>query len=95
MQTPGSPAQVSTSSARSGAVVGMPRARAKGVRGERQAGTDPQPGEAMLLLHEGRADDAWSALTAALHGRDRVGRARLLREGVEIALTLGRLQLLT
>lgn len=57
----------------------------------RQADTDPQPGEAMLLLHEGRADDAWSALTAALHGRDRVGRARLLREGVEIALTLGRL----
>lgn len=55
----------------------------------RQAGTDPQPGEAMLLFTEGRSDAAWSALSAALHGRDRVARARLLREAVEVAIALG------
>jgi DNA-binding NarL/FixJ family response regulator len=52
---------------------------------------DPQPGEGLLLLREGRAEDAWAAVSGALHGRDRVGRVRLLRAGVEIAISTGRL----
>jgi DNA-binding NarL/FixJ family response regulator len=52
----------------------------------RASGIDPQPGEALLALREGRADQAWTSLTSSLEGRDRVGRVRLLRAGVEIAL---------
>lgn len=58
----------------------------------RRTGTDPQPGEAMLAFREGHADEAWSALVAALNGRDRVGRAKLLREAVEVAVATDRLE---
>jgi DNA-binding CsgD family transcriptional regulator len=57
----------------------------------RASGVDPQPGEALLALREGRPDEAWTKLTAAFEGRDRVSRVRLLRAGVEIALATGRL----
>lgn len=56
----------------------------------RDSGIDPQPGEALLLLGEGRADEAWTSLAASLQGRDRVSRVRLLRAGVEIGIAAGR-----
>lgn len=52
--------------------------------------TDPQPGEALLLLAGGDRDGAWSGLTGAMAGRDRLGGARLLAAGVHVALALGR-----
>lgn len=58
----------------------------------RRLGTDPQPGEALLLHAEGRSEDAWAALCAALAGRDRLAGAALLGAGVEVALSLGRVQ---
>ncbi|WP_324651505.1 helix-turn-helix transcriptional regulator [Georgenia sp. H159] len=43
-----------------------------------------------LLRHAtGRPDTAWTALCAALAGRDRLACVRLLASGVEIALSLG------
>lgn len=51
---------------------------------------DPQPGEALLLLAGGDRIGAWSGLTGALAGRDRLGGARLLAAGVHVALALGR-----
>lgn len=59
-------------------------------RAVRASGGDPQPGEALLALREGDAGSAWAAVSAALSGRDRVARARLLRPAVEIALAVGR-----
>ncbi len=56
----------------------------------RSLGTDPQPGEALLLHAEGKSEDAWAALCAALAGRDRLAGAGLLGAGVELALALGR-----
>lgn len=52
----------------------------------RSAGIDPQPGEALLTLSEGRVLSARAAIDASLAGRDRVARVRLLRGAVEIAL---------
>ncbi len=57
----------------------------------RDAGVDPQPGEALLLLADDRPDEAWAALIASLHPRDRVARVRLLRAGVEVGIAAGRL----
>lgn len=54
----------------------------------REAGIDPAPGEALLELDAGRPEQAWGGLVAALAGRDRLARARLLRPGVRIALAL-------
>jgi DNA-binding NarL/FixJ family response regulator len=52
----------------------------------RASGVDPAPGEALLELDSGRPDRAWAVLTAALAARDRLGRVRMLRAGVRIAL---------
>lgn len=61
-----------------GALAAFARARALGV--------DPQPGEALLRCRMGNGDAAWTDLRVALAGADRLGRMRLLRGAVEIAL---------
>lgn len=55
----------------------------------RQLGRDPQPGEALLRLADGRVDAATASIVAALHAvaADRLARARLCAAQVEIALT--------
>ena len=57
----------------------------------RDAGIDPQPGEALLMLKDGRIEDAWTALSASTQARERVARVRLLRAGVEIGIAAGRI----
>ncbi|MFB0836085.1 LuxR C-terminal-related transcriptional regulator [Arthrobacter halodurans] len=54
-----------------------------------ELGTEPQPGESLLQRAEGRKDDAWAGLCAALAGRDRLASARLLGSAVDVALELG------
>lgn len=66
---------------RAGALAAYDRARA--------LGTDPQPGAALLLHQAGDGETAWSALSGALAGRDRLAGARVLAAGVEVALGLG------
>lgn len=61
-----------------GAFAAFTRARALGV--------DPQPGEALLRCGQGEGQTAWADLRVALGGANRVGRMRLLRGAVEIAL---------
>lgn len=58
----------------------------------RALGTDPQPGEALLRHAAGDGAGAWSALSGALAGRDRLASARLLAAGVPLALALGRVE---
>lgn len=58
-------------------------ARARGL------GTEPQPGESLLLHATGDGDAAWARLSGALAGRDQLASARLLASGVEVALDLG------
>lgn len=53
----------------------------------RALGMDPQPGEALLACRRGDTSGAWTAIRLALAGGDRLVRARLLRAGVEIALS--------
>lgn len=55
----------------------------------RAAGVDPVPGEALLVLAEGDLERAAAMISTSLAQRDRLGRARLLRPGVEIALAGG------
>ena len=55
----------------------------------RSLGVDPQPGEALLLYSQGDSESAWTALQASLAWQDRVGRMRLLRAAVEVALNRG------
>lgn len=55
----------------------------------RELGTDPQPGEALLRCRMGDRDTAWTDLRLALAGEDRLGRMRLLRGAVEVALARG------
>ena len=55
-----------------------------------EAGVDPVPGEALLVLAEGDTERAAAMIAAMLETRDRVGRARLLRPAIEIALAGGR-----
>ncbi|WP_069385289.1 helix-turn-helix transcriptional regulator [Cellulosimicrobium cellulans] len=55
----------------------------------RGLGIEPQPGESLLLHARGGGDVAWSRLSAALAGRDRLASAALLAPGVRIALDLG------
>ena len=62
-----------------GALAAFSRARSLGV--------DPQPGEALLLCRKGDTAAAWTALQAALAWQDQVGRMRLLRAAVEVALS--------
>ncbi len=52
----------------------------------RSLGADPQPGEALLLCSQGDKDGAWARLRVALDGEDGLGRMRLLRAAVEVAL---------
>src|SRR6476659_10429593 len=52
----------------------------------REKGTDPQPGEALVRFQQGDSDAAWTALQMALGWQDRIGRIRLLRTAVEVAL---------
>ena len=61
-----------------GAFAAFSRARALGV--------EPQPGEALLRCAIGHSDTAWTELRVALAGEDRLGRMRLLRGAVEVAL---------
>lgn len=55
----------------------------------RECGIDPAPGEVLLHLTEGDGERAWALLSAALTGRDRLARARLLRAAIEVALGTG------
>ena len=66
-----------------GAVAAFARAR--------ELGTNPQPGEALLRCHMGDRDTGWTDLRLALAGEDRIGRMRLLRAAVEVALARGSL----
>lgn len=52
----------------------------------RLLGVEPQPGEALLKCRLGDPHSAATDLRVAMAGRDRVGRVRLLRAAVEIAL---------
>ena len=52
----------------------------------RSLGVDPQPGEALLQCRQGDRAAAWTALQASLAWQDQVGRMRLLRAAVEVAL---------
>lgn len=61
-----------------GAMVAFAEARA--------LGKDPQPGEALLRCHLGDSQSAWTELRVALAGEDRLGRMRLLRGAVDVAL---------
>jgi DNA-binding NarL/FixJ family response regulator len=53
----------------------------------RSLGVDPQPGEALLLHAQGDSKAASTALQASLGWQDRIGRMRLLRPAVEVALS--------
>jgi len=66
---------------RDGALAAYARARAMGI--------EPQPGESLLQHATGDSAAAWSGLSGALAGRDRLACARLLASGVEVALGLG------
>jgi DNA-binding NarL/FixJ family response regulator len=57
----------------------------------RLLGVDPQPGEALLQHSQGDSESAWTALQACLAWQDRVGRMRLLRPAVQVALDRGTL----
>ena len=61
-----------------GAFAAFARARALGI--------EPQPGEALLRCRQGDSETAWTDLRVALAGEDRLGRMRLLRGAVEVAL---------
>lgn len=65
---------------RDGALAAYARARA--------LGTEPQPGESLLRHATGDGTAAWSGLSGALAGRDRLAGARLLTSGVQVALGL-------
>ena len=64
-----------------GAFAAFARARALGI--------EPQPGQALLRCRIGDSDTAWTELRVALAGEDRLGRMRLLRGAVEVALARG------
>lgn len=55
----------------------------------RACGVDPVPGEALLALEAGDAQLAAAMITTSLERRDRMGRVRLLRPGIQIALAGG------
>lgn len=52
----------------------------------RALGADTQPGEALLRCSQGDVETAWTDLRLAFAGADRLGRMRLLRGAVEVAL---------
>jgi DNA-binding CsgD family transcriptional regulator len=53
----------------------------------RALGVEPQPGEALLRCRQGDSQTAFADLRVALAGADRLGRMRLLRAAVEVALS--------
>jgi DNA-binding NarL/FixJ family response regulator len=55
----------------------------------RSLGVDPQPGEALVRRRQGDIASAHAALQASLAWQDQVGRMRLLRAAVEVALDRG------
>ena len=55
----------------------------------RALGVEPQPGEALLAYAAGRADEAATALRAALAGQGRLERARALLPAVQVGLGAG------
>jgi DNA-binding NarL/FixJ family response regulator len=57
----------------------------------RSLGVDPHPGEALLMRRQGDGAAAWTALQASLAWRDQIGRMRLLRAAVDIAVDRGSL----
>ena len=61
-----------------GALAAFTRARALGI--------EPQPGEALLRCRTGDSETAWSDLRVALASEDRLGRMRMLRGAIEVAL---------
>lgn len=52
----------------------------------RALGADPQPGEALLRCSQGDKQGAWAGLRMALAAESGLGRMRLLRAAVDIAL---------
>ncbi|WP_431797708.1 LuxR C-terminal-related transcriptional regulator [Microbacterium kunmingense] len=56
----------------------------------RSAGIEPLPGEPLIAFAEGDEGRAWNLLVDGLHARDRLGRVRLLRPAVEVAVATGR-----
>ena len=66
-----------------GAFAAFARARAVGI--------EPQPGEALLRCSTGDHETAWTDLRVALAGEDALGRMRLLRGAVDVALARGAL----
>jgi DNA-binding NarL/FixJ family response regulator len=52
----------------------------------RVLGADPQPGEALLRCSQGDKQGAWAGLRVALAAESGLGRMRLLRAAVDIAL---------
>lgn len=52
----------------------------------RELGAETQPGEALLRSSQGDHETAWTDLCIALAGADRLGRMRLLRGAVDVAL---------
>lgn len=55
----------------------------------RELNHDALPGAALLLEAEGQPDDALAALRVGLADATRLGRARMLRDAVRLALTVG------
>lgn len=55
----------------------------------RDLGHDAQPGDSLLLLAEGRTEDALAALRIALADHDRLGRARILPVMIDLTLARG------
>jgi DNA-binding NarL/FixJ family response regulator len=55
----------------------------------RDMGCDPQPGEALVRFQQGDTNSAWTALQMSLGWQDRIGRIRLLRAAVEVAVARG------
>ena len=52
----------------------------------RALGIEPQPGEALLRCRQGDSQTAWTDLRIALAGESQLGRMRLLRGAVDVAL---------
>ena len=68
-----------------------PTVRSTAFARARSLGIEPQPGEALLRCRLGDSETAWTQLRVALSGEDRLGRMRLLRGAVEVALARGSL----
>ncbi len=90
-ETAGLPARASTSSGRSAGCAETMRVRGRHSMPSGQAASIRSPVRHCSPSVRGGLHEAWTGLAAAFEGRDRVGRVRLLRAGVEIALANGRM----